>query len=247
MASPPPSGIPAEANEPPRFLNFPRITGAPQTSEPTMLTVPPPYSQLPEVIVPPPYAELPEFAVTPSEPHPAMFVLPPPYSQLTEIALPPPYTELPGASVTPSESQPRVINNQPPPYLKTQRTIRTVISSFYLPPPEANRNMVNTSQHNRTDGSPQYDDYMRYSILNLLFCCTVFAIGAIIYSYKTRDALKRGDTFLAQWASARARAQNLKALACGIFVHFAWIIYVIYYCVTHRYAYYYNDNHYFNG
>ncbi|KAJ1132433.1 hypothetical protein NDU88_010746 [Pleurodeles waltl] len=76
------------------------------------------------------------------------------------------------------------------------------------------------------------NDYLGYSIFNLICCCLCLGAAALVFSIKTRDANHRGDISEARANSVTARNLNHVSLGIGICITIAWIAYVIYISVT---------------
>ncbi|XP_040182739.1 interferon-induced transmembrane protein 1-like [Rana temporaria] len=126
-------------------------------------------------------------------------------------------------------------SNVPPPYYGGQ------------PQPGA---IVTTQPNVMVFPQPAYKDYLAWSVVNLIFFNLIFGIVALVYSHKTRDAVRRGDSFAAGSYSRTAFSLNVTALVLGIIAHICWISWVIYGSVTNPYKYnysYYYDNGYDNG
>lgn len=64
--------------------------------------------------------------------------------------------------------------------------------------------------------TPHCRDYLPWSIVNLIFCCFIFGIVALIYSIKTRSAIKQRNWELAMKRSRMSLRFNVSAfiLAC---------------------------------
>ncbi|XP_056397837.1 proline rich transmembrane protein 1B-like [Hyla sarda] len=77
-----------------------------------------------------------------------------------------------------------------------------------------------------------YRDYMVLSMATLLLFCWPLGIAAVMYSSKTRDALRRGDPLMAAQYSHTAWIINIVGMVIGSLGHAAWIIYVIYFYST---------------
>ncbi|PIO32925.1 hypothetical protein AB205_0029780 [Aquarana catesbeiana] len=90
--------------------------------------------------------------------------------------------------------------------------------------------------------TPHCRDYLPWSIVNLIFCCFIFGIVALIFSLQTRSAKRYGDWQSAERKSRVALGFNLAALLLGI----GSIIVVpsVYYSSSYYYSsiyYYYYD------
>ncbi|XP_078507166.1 uncharacterized protein LOC144767642 [Lissotriton helveticus] len=85
-------------------------------------------------------------------------------------------------------------------------------------------------------------DYLVYSIFTMLCCCLPIGIGALIYSFKTRDANNMGDATQARKNSRTALTLNNVALGVGIAITVAWVACAIYVSISVRNQIY---NHYY--
>ncbi|XP_040183050.1 interferon-induced transmembrane protein 10-like [Rana temporaria] len=85
--------------------------------------------------------------------------------------------------------------------------------------------------------APPCRDYLPWSIVNLIFCCLIFGIVALVFSLQTRSAKKYQDWESAQRKSRAALGFNLAAMLLGI----ALIIIVpaVYFTRPYYYYYYY--------
>ncbi|XP_077312538.1 uncharacterized protein LOC143933499 [Lithobates pipiens] len=92
---------------------------------------------------------------------------------------------------------------------------------------------------------PAYKDYLAWSVLNLIFCNLIFGIVAVVFSSKTRDAVRRGDSFAAGSYSRTTFSFNVAALVLGIAGHICWIALSVTY--NRRYYYYYSSNYQYYG
>jgi hypothetical protein len=68
-----------------------------------------------------------------------------------------------------------------------------------------------------------YNDYLGFSIFNLLCCCCCIGIAALIKSLDTQKANSRGDEAAAKQHSESALTLNKVALGVGIAVNVIWI------------------------
>ncbi|XP_077312537.1 uncharacterized protein LOC143933498 [Lithobates pipiens] len=125
----------------------------------------------------------------------------------------------------------------------------------HVPPPyyggQPQPGAIVTTQLNSTQPNvmvlpqPAYKDYLAWSVVNLIFFNLILGIVALVFSHKTRDAVRRGDSFAAGSYSRTAFSLNVSALVLGIIAHICWISWVIYWSVTNPYKYTYN--YYNNG
>ncbi|XP_073457724.1 interferon-induced transmembrane protein 1-like [Aquarana catesbeiana] len=138
----------------------------------------------------------------------------------------------PGFSSNPVYPPNQVPNysNAPPPYYVGQ------------PQPGA---IVTTQPNVMVFPQLAYRDYLGWSVVNLIFFNLILGIVALVFSHKTRDAVRRGDSFAAGSYSRTAFSLNVAALVLGIISHITWISWTIYWSVTHPYTY--NYNYYNNG
>lgn len=66
--------------------------------------------------------------------------------------------------------------------------------------------------------TPPYKDYLVWSILNLIFCCLIFGIVALIFSLQTQSSKKHQDWESAKKYSCVALGFNVAAMLLGIVV-----------------------------
>lgn len=91
---------------------------------------------------------------------------------------------------------------------------------------------------------PAYKDYLAWSILNLICCNLIFGIVAVVFSSKTRDAVRRGDCTSAAQYSRTTFIFNVTALVLGIAAHICWIVLSVIY---NRRTYHYHSSHQYYG
>ncbi|XP_040182741.1 uncharacterized protein LOC120915964 isoform X2 [Rana temporaria] len=90
---------------------------------------------------------------------------------------------------------------------------------------------------------PVYMDYLAWSILNLIFCNLILGILAVVFSSKTRDAARRGDSTSAASHSRTTFSFNVAALVLGLAGHICWIVLCVIY-FPRNYHYYSNYQYY---
>ncbi|XP_069804364.1 proline rich transmembrane protein 1B-like [Dendropsophus ebraccatus] len=96
-----------------------------------------------------------------------------------------------------------------------------------LPP-----NIVITTAPSRT-APPRTKDYMSFSILSL-FLCLPLGVVALIYSIKTRSAVKRGDEEAAVEASHKALSLN-KISRFGILIIITLVSILLFYFIRRQF------------
>ncbi|XP_054638327.1 proline-rich transmembrane protein 1-like [Dunckerocampus dactyliophorus] len=71
------------------------------------------------------------------------------------------------------------------------------------------------------------NDYLCYSIFNMLCCCLPLGIAALIYSINAREANHSGDQLAAERNSRTARTLNHVGLGLGIGAIILMIVYLV--------------------
>ncbi|XP_040270485.1 synapse differentiation-inducing gene protein 1-like [Bufo bufo] len=123
------------------------------------------------------------------------------------------------------------INQVPPPPSYYTPTGPTVAEPGAYPP------VVTTSQYVVAMPQPAHRDYMGLSMLNIFLCCFPLGIIALLFSSKSRDSLRRGDTRQAAEYSATALRLNIAGIVIGCCGNIAWIAYIIYHYTTSKNLY----------
>ncbi|XP_047126955.1 uncharacterized protein LOC124808027 [Hydra vulgaris] len=116
----------------------------------------------------------------------------------------------------PYPSNPQNVGYQTPYYYPNQGTVITnpqteAIQSFPLysgPPP---------------------DNYSILAWLTCLFCCWPLGLCAIVKSIEVNTAIAEGNLSRAKFASDNAKRFGFMSLCTGIFIHGAWILFLILY------------------
>jgi heme/copper-type cytochrome/quinol oxidase subunit 2 len=71
------------------------------------------------------------------------------------------------------------------------------------------------------------DDYLVYSILNLVFCYGFFGIIAVIFSCRARDNNLIGQKVAAREEAQKAKMFNIIGLVVGIIISIIFFLYSI--------------------
>ncbi|XP_003225119.2 uncharacterized protein LOC100563944 [Anolis carolinensis] len=122
----------------------------------------------------------------------------------------------------------------PPPYCNASDGPLPPQYQPYYNPPGARTNNEPVFQTSQTivitHGQPISEpDYMAYSIFTILCCCLPLGIAALVYSVKTQEANRVGNSISAQKNSRMAR--NLAHSALGIGLTFL-IVYIILFVIN---------------
>ncbi|XP_041426007.1 synapse differentiation-inducing gene protein 1-like [Xenopus laevis] len=105
-------------------------------------------------------------------------------------------------------------------------------TAHFIQPPSASQHAV---VMNIQPVGRSYKDYLGCSIVNLICCCLPIGIAALIFSFKTREDIIRGDMVSADSDSRMALILNMVALGVGLLLNVLSISIFIYYIIQYNY------------
>ncbi|XP_077312536.1 uncharacterized protein LOC143933497 [Lithobates pipiens] len=196
-----PGGV---GNPPPYYINNPSNNPGWTHPQEASISLPQPNKNHQQIQMPPPMSNSQFLTLQLSEPMAPGTVMPQP------MAFPSPqFAMVPG--MMPPQQYPQ---NCPYPGTMMVNTVQPMV--------------VTTQTTVFSNTPPPCRDYLPWSILNLLCCCLIFGIVALIFSLQTRSAKKYQDWESAKRKSRLALGFNLTAMLLGIAIIIIIIVLSVY-------------------